>query len=524
MKKTLFAIAVAAATLCACSTSDDDNDYSFSPFGSTSSSSSSSSSNSASASDAEMSYVTSGTNIATVDATLADDKVTVTWTNSSVTVAIASNLSNLVCAYANGCYLSIIASDSVTSKITYTLTGTCSDGGFYMDGSYKARYILSDLHLTATEDNAAIYIQNGKLLQMRLADGTSNSLTDATGSIHKATLMLNGHSEWDGEGSLTITGNCNHAVWTDEYMLVEEGTITVTAAATDGFNVNQYYQQTGGTVTITAYDEGIAVAALDDDDKDYDGQFIFNDGTLTITTTSGKGIKSEADLTINGGTISVTARGSEGIESKAAITINDGSIYTYAYDDAVNAAAGNLVIEGGQIYAQSSSNDGLDANRNIYINGGDIIAIGGSTTVECAIDAAEGYSVYINGGNLFAVGASSEATSSSSQQASIEVSASVSGKALSLGTSSTPYLYMKAPSTSCKYVLMSCPSLVKGSTYYLKSGASYSGTPWNGLGTDASLISAGSSTLATATAAYAVGSGTSNGGGTTPGGGNGGRW
>lgn len=521
MKKTLCAIAVVAATLCACSTDDDNNGYSFSPFSSTDSSSSSS--NSASASDAEMSYVTSGTNIATVDASLADDKVTVTWTNSSVSVAIASNLADLVSAYANGCYVALIASDSVTSKITYTLTGTCSDGGFYMDGSYKARYILSDLHLTATADNAAIYIQNGKLLQMRLADGTSNSLADATGSIHKATLMLNGHSEWDGEGSLTITGNCNHAVWTDEYMLVEEGTITVTAAATDGFNVNQYYQQTGGTVTINATDEGIAVAALDDSDKDYDGQFIFNDGLLTITATSGKGIKSEADLTINGGTISVTARGSEGIESKAAITINDGDIYTYAYDDAVNAAAGNLVIEGGRLYAQSSTNDGLDANRNIYINGGDIIAIGGSTTVECAIDAAEGYAVYINGGNLFAVGASSEATSSSSQQASIEVSASVSGKAISLGTASSPYLYMKAPSTSCKYVLMSCPSLIKGTTYYLKSGASYSGTPWNGLGTDASLISAGSSTLATATAAYAVGSGTSNGGG-NPGGTGGGRW
>ena len=524
MKKTFILCTLTALLLAvaACGGSDDD-DYSFSPFGSTSSSSSSSSS-SASASDAEMSYVTSGTDIASIDTSLDDDKVTVTWTNSSVTVNIAGNLADLVSAYANGCYVALIASDSVSSKITYTLSGTCSDGGFYMDGSYKARYILNDLHLTATDDNAAIYIQNGKLLQMRLADGTSNSLTDATGSIHKGCLMLNGHSEWDGEGSLTIQGNCNHAVWTDEYMLVEEGTITVTAAATDGFNVNQYYQQTGGTVTITAYDEGIAVAALDEDDKDYDGQFIFNDGTLTITATSGKGIKSENDLTINGGTINVTAKGSEGIESKAAIAINDGAVYAYAYDDAINAAGGILTIEGGQIYAQSSTNDGIDGNRNIYLNGGDIIAIGGSTSVECAIDAAEGYSLYVNGGNIFAVGASSEATSSSSSQASIEVNASVSGKAVSLGSSSTPYLYMKVPTTSCKYVLMSSPSLVKGSTYYLKSGASYSGTTWNGLGTDASLITAGSSSLGSATAAYAVGSGTSTGGGgTTPGGG-GGRW
>ena len=523
MKKTSILCTLTALLLAvaACSGSDDD-DYNFSPFGSTSSSSSSSSSTSYSASDAEMSYITSGTNIATTDASLDEDKVTVTWTSSSVTVHVAENLADLVSAYANGCYVALIASDSVTSKITYTLSGTCSDGGFYMDGSYKARYILNDLNLTATEDNAAIYIQNGKLLQMRLADGTTNTLTDAKGSIHKACLMLNGHSEWDGEGSLTVKGNCNHAIWTDEYMLVEEGTITVSSAVTDGINVNQYYQQTGGTVTITASDEGIAVAALDEDDKDYDGQFIFNDGTLTITATSGKGIKSENDLTINGGTINVTAKGSEGIESKAAIAINDGSIYAYAYDDAINAAGGTLTIEGGQIYAQSSTNDGIDGNRNIYLNGGDIIAIGGSTSVECAIDAAEGYSLYINGGNIFAVGASSEATSSSSTQASIELSASVSGKAISLGSSSTPYLYMKAPTTSCKYVLMSCPSLVKGTTYYLKSGASYSGTTWNGLGTDASLITAGSSSLGSATAAYAVGSGTSTGGGTTPGGG--GRW
>lgn len=613
MKTLLYSAGAVLALLLAsaCSSDDDGSD------GSTSTTKSSGST--------VTNFVTSGTNIALVDTALDDNEVTVTW-GDSATVAIAANLYGLVTAYKSGDYVSVLASDDITEQVTYTLSGSSNDGGFYMDGSYKAKYVLNGLTLTAQDDNPALQIDNGKRLHMKLADGTTNRLTDSNGASHKACVMLNGHSEWDGEGTLTIQGNSAHALWADEYMLVEEGTITVSGAVTDGFNINQYYKQSGGTVTITGVgDDGIAVAATDDSDDEYNGQIILSGGTATITITASaaKGMKCESDMTINGGTYTISTSGngtydseerdakgcaclrcdgnftmnggtlslsssgtggkginadgtlaitggtvtvkttgkqytytnnitasakgiksdgamtldggtinvsttggtgSEGIEGKAAITISDGSIYVYAYDDAINAAK-NLIISGGQVYAQSTGNDGLDANNNIYINGGDVIAIGGSTSVECAIDAAEGYSVYVNGGNLFAVGASSEATSSSSSQPSIEVNASVSGKAISLGTSSTPYLYMQVPSTSCKYVLMSCPSLVKGTTYYLKSGASYSGTTWNGLGTDASLITAGSSSLTSATAAYSVGSGTSTGGGTGGGTGPGnGRW
>lgn len=604
---------LALAALCACS-SDDDNDSSGSSSGSTKSTGSS-----------VTNFVTSGTNIASVDAALDDNEVSVTW-GDSATVAIASNLYGLVTAYKDGDYVAVLASEDISEQVTYTLQGSSSNGGFYMDGDYKAKFILNGLTLTAQDDNPALQIDNGKRLHIKLADGTTNKLTDSNGASHKGCVMLNGHSEWDGEGSLTILGNSAHALWADEYVLIEEGTITVSGAVTDGFNINQYYKQTGGTLTIANVgDDGIAVAATDDADDEYNGQIIITGGTATVSVSAAaaKGMKCEGDMTINGGTLSITTTGngtydteerdakgcaclrtdanftlnggtlslsssgtggkginadgsltvtdgsltvkttgkqyaynnsatasakgikcdgtmtldggdisvsatggsgSEAIEAKSAINITGANVYAYAYDDAINAAK-NLVISSGQVYAQSTANDGLDANNNIYINGGDVIAIGGSTSVECAIDAAEGYSVYINGGNLFAVGASSEATSSSSSQASIEVSASVSGKAISLGTSSTPYLYMQVPSTSCKYVLMSCPSLVKGTTYYLKSGASYSGDTWHGLGTDASCITAGNSSLTSATAAYAVGSGTSNGGNTGPGGGgNNGRW
>lgn len=547
---------------------------------------------------------TTGSNIATVDASLSNNNVVIAW-NSGVSVTIASNLSGLVTAYANGEYVSVLAGSSVSSEITYTLSGSSSNGGFYMDGSYKAAFVLNGIDLTAQGDSAAINIQDGKQITVTLASGTSNKLTDTAGGSNKGCLMLNGHSVFGGTGSLTLYGNANNALWADEYVEIDGGTITVAKAAGDGFNINQYLMINDGIVSISGTgDDGINVSAPDDSSADYNGQVLLYggtttvnitataakgiksdgditmtggtcnistsgggaydssekdatacaaikaggnmkisggtittkstgaggkgisaDGTLAITggtinvtttgkkytysssaTASAKGIKSDGNMTISGGSITVNAtggEGSEGVESDGTMTINDGELYVYAYDDALNCA-GNLTINDGKVYAQSANNDAIDANKNVYINGGDIVAIG-STSPEVGIDAAEGYNIYINGGNIVSVGGAIATTSSSSKQCSVAFTGSISGKALSMGSSSSAILYFKAPTTSCQAIMFSSPSLTSGSTYYLKSGASYSGTVYNGLGTTASAITEGSTSVSSAKAALSVG-------------------
>ena len=254
-------------------------------------------------------------------------------------------------------------------------------------------------------------------------------------------------------------------------------------------------------------------------------------GTIRIITTGktfsygsddskAKGIKSDGDLTISGGSIMVRTEGGEGaeaIESKGEIIIEDGEIQAYSYDDALNSK-GNLYINGGHVYAAGTNNDAIDANQNIYINGGNTIALGGGTP-ENALDAAEGYSIYVNGGNVFGIGGSTAATSSSSKQASIAFSSSVSGQKLGLlDSSGNGMMYIEVPSTNLTAVFMTASGMTANSSYTLNYGVSVSGgTTWNGMNTTGTI--SGGSKLGTATASASVGE--SMGGGMNNGGMNG---
>ena len=141
---------------------------------------------------------------------------------------------------------------------------------------------------------------------------------------------------------------------------------------------------------------------------------------------------------------------------------------------------------------------------------------------ENALDAAEGYSIYVQGGNVFGVGGSTAQTASSSSQASIAFSASVSGKTLGLFDQSGNGLFsITVPSTSCSACYMTASGMTANASYTVRSGVSVSGgTTWCGINADGTL--SGGSSLTTATASASVGTGMGGGGG-QPGGGGPGR-
>lgn len=342
-------------------------------------------------------------------------------------------------------------------------------------------------------------------------------------------------------------------------VLLEGGTlnINVTASAAKGIKGEGLMTVEGGSYNITTSGNGV----YDSTEKDTkacaclksNGNMIINGGELTLKSTGsgGKGISSDGTLTISGGTINVTTtgtrytyssslrssakgiksdgallitggninarttggEGSEGIESKSTLTVDGGEIYIYSYDDAMNSKS-NMTINGGYIYAQATKNDALDANQNVYINGGNIAAIGASSP-ECAIDAAEGYSIIVNGGNVIGIGGSTSKTATSSKQAGVAFSATVSGREIGLFDSSgTGLMYFEVPTTNCKAIYMTVNGMVASQSYTLKYNVSVEGgTTWNGLNTDGTIT--GGTNLATGTSAISVGS---SGGG--PGGGN----
>ena len=220
---------------------------------------------------------------------------------------------NFEVANVTGNHVSLVANSELTKEVTYVLSGTANQGSFYMDGNYKSTLVMNNLNLT-NPDSAAICIDNGKRINVLLTEGTENSLTDGAAGTHKACFFINGHAEFNGAGSLTITGNTKHAYASDEYTWLKPstGTITVKSAISDGFHVEQYFRMDGGTVNISGVQgDCIDVSATKNALDELNGQVFVNGGKLDMVVAADdvKGLKSSAETTIMGGTIHAEVKG-----------------------------------------------------------------------------------------------------------------------------------------------------------------------------------------------------------------------
>lgn len=100
--------------------------------------------------------------------TASDNAVIVNYNDSTATVTVADNIAQYITTEINGAHVSIAQSSEVSEEITYSLSGSSSDGGFYVSGSYKTTLILNGLDLTnvsAIYSGAAIHIENGKRIK-----------------------------------------------------------------------------------------------------------------------------------------------------------------------------------------------------------------------------------------------------------------------------------------------------------------------------------------------------------------------
>ena len=483
--------------------------------------------------------------------------VAVVYNGSSAAVTVSSDIAGYVTVTQSGAHVSIVQSDDVADEITYTLSGASSDGEFYMEGSYKATIELNGLTLTNTNpvvSGAALHIQNGKRINIKVVEGTVNTLADAVGGSQKGCLYVKGHAEFKQKGTLNIVGNTSHAIKAGEYVSVKNATINVTSAVGDGINCNEYFLMESGTVSISGTgDDGIQCdvdgdsstgETTDHEDED-SGNIYLEGGTLTVkvTVADTKGIKSAGDLKISDGTVSVTHTGKssssaaskaiksegsmiisggtitasssshEAIESKGTLDISGGYIYATASDDAINAAS-HLTISGGYVMANSTGNDGIDANGNLYIKGGNVFAIATSQP-EVGLDAnTEGrYQLYITGGNVVAIGGFESGASISggtAQQTSYS-----KGTWYALYNGSDVAFAFKVPSNSSMGASMAVYTV---GTPGLKSGVTASGSSfWEGNG--ATSASGGSDV---SLSSYSGGGGNIGGGGGPGGGGPGG--
>ena len=312
------------------------------------------------------------------DTEVKDNTVSVAYNGSSATVTVAGNVAQYLTVTQSGAHISIEQSSDLAEEITYTLSGTSTDGEFYMAGSYKATIELDGVTLTNVTpvySGAAVHIQNGKRIKVKPLTGTTSTLTDAAGGSQKGCLYINGHAEFAQKGTLNVVGNVKHGIKTGEYFTIKNSTINITSAVGDGISCNQFFLMESGTINISGTgDDGIQCdlegtestgETTEHEDEDT-GNFYISGGKITVncTATAAKGIKSAGDINITGGTFNITTTGggtwdTDDLETKAACGIS---------------ADGNINISGGTIAstATGSGGKGIKCDGFLTITDGEI--------------------------------------------------------------------------------------------------------------------------------------------------------
>lgn len=317
------------------------------------------------------------------ETTVVDNMVSVVYNESSATVTVAGNVAKYLTISVSGAHVDIAQSEDLDQEITYTLSGSSTDGEFYMSGSYKATIELNGLTLTNANpvtSGAAVHIQNGKRIKVKVMDGTINTLVDNASGSQKGAFYVKGHPEFSKSGVLNVVGNLKHAIKSGEYIELKEATLNVTSAQGDGINCAQYFLMKSGNVNINnVTDDGIQCdiedtdvgstgETTDHDDED-SGNIYLEGGTININTSgkAAKGIKSEGDLFVKAGTINITTTGhgkwdDEDVKTKAAACLGSDA---------------KVVISGGTLTLTSTGagGKGINCDAEFELSGGDVTVV-----------------------------------------------------------------------------------------------------------------------------------------------------
>jgi len=335
------------------------------------------------------------------------------------------------------------------------------------------RYILSGEHIgqilieTARNDTVelilngaslhnpsgqAIFAPRSKSVELILADGTLNSISDGRHSDEEnnAAVFIRNDLIISGSGTLNVTGNHHHGIRAQDFLFIKSGTINITANG-DALRGRDGVIIESGEFNLIAGGDGIQ--SNNNSNPEY-GYIIINGGIFNIQAGQ-DGIQGEKDVTVNDGSLNIkanddgiTAKGSvlitggsinitnsyEGIEGLN-VTITGGDVNIFARDDGINARDSevNVNLRGRQMTrgARPPANenmyvritggnvnvhalrDGIDSNNNVFLEGGVIQISGPSLGMEGAIDF-DGF-LLITGGRLITAGSVLYASERSTQ-------------------------------------------------------------------------------------------------------------
>ena len=250
-----------------------------------------------------------------------DNTVEVIFNGTSAIVNIANNISSYVTNQSgSSSHVKLVQSESFSGinasadnedgEIIYVLSGSTSNGEFYLEGAFKCTVELSGVSIT-NPSGPAINVQNGKRVSVSIKKSTTNTLTDGANEDYNGAFHSKGHTKFKGKGTLNVVGNSKHGIYSKEYLEIKNCNINITKAVKDGIHCKEYFFMESGNVSISgAGDDGIQVelsgnastGAMPQHEEEDSGNFYMANGTLTISDYEGKAIVADGTITYSGGT------------------------------------------------------------------------------------------------------------------------------------------------------------------------------------------------------------------------------
>jgi hypothetical protein len=401
----------------------------------------------------------------------------------------------------------ITITSTVSSPVKYSLTGTLA-GTLTVQTSNGSYELYLDGVTINGSSGPALNLNSNKKVFIITAPDKTNIMTDQStrsGLTMKAALFGKGPMVFSGEGTLSITANYKHGIFSNDYIRVRGGTLDVAVTSKNAIQSTNAFIFDDGVLTIDA-----TGTTINDESKGIKvdgsetlgtgkGYVVINGGYITITSVS-KAITaawkvaedattpSTADdpnpyVEINNGVITITATGRsyeyyvngekincapEGIEGKSGLTINNGYLDIYTTDDALNAG-NSITINDGYIHAVSSTNDAIDSNGTMTINGGVIVAIG-AREPESAFDC-DWKTFTVTGGIFVGIsGVTSAPSASACTQNAVILGSKPAGTTMALKASDGAVPFAFTIPQSYSTMLLSAPGVETGTRYTVYAG------------------------------------------------------
>ena len=297
---------------------------------------------------------------------------------------------------------------SIVKGGTYLITGTLSDGNVVVNAPDEEVVLVLDQAEITSSDTSALYVYKSEETTVYLAEGSTNTLTDAASYSYDGEYASEDDDEPNacvysksdlviaGKGTLTVKANYKNGITGKDDLVIENATVTVDAV-NHGVTGKDDCIVKNADLTITSTKDALRSTNDSDEEK---GNIVVTGSGLKIDSDE-DGIQAENILVMNESTCDVKTHNTisdsqddtslKGIKGIQGIVVYSGTYRFDCEDDAIHSN-GVVIIEEGS-YEIATGDDAIHADDAVVVEDGNI------EINEC-YEGIEGKTIDINGGTI----------------------------------------------------------------------------------------------------------------------------